>query len=65
VVTTVPGPTRSAPADQRVPYARAKRSHEGAVEAPESATADLNEALEREIRDHESTLLADPSQAAR
>ena len=42
-----------------------KRSRRGAQEAPESPTADLNEALEREIRDHESTLLAEPSEAAR
>ncbi len=42
-----------------------KRSRQGAQEAPESPTADLNEALEREIRDHESTLLAEPSEAAR
>jgi hypothetical protein len=42
-----------------------KHPREGALEVPESATADLNAALEREIRDHESTLLGDPSEAAR
>ena len=42
-----------------------KRSGQGAADAPESATADLNEALEREIRDHETSLLGDPPEAAR
>jgi hypothetical protein len=41
------------------------RPRKGSEEAPESATADLNEALEREIRDHESTFLGDPAEAGR
>jgi hypothetical protein len=62
---------RSALDDQRVDHARcgedffADAVSEERAEAPESATADLIEALEREIRDHESALLADPSEAAR
>jgi hypothetical protein len=42
-----------------------KRSGQGADEASESATADLNDELEREIRDHEAALLAEPSDTAR
>ncbi len=42
-----------------------KPSRERAHEPSAGVTADLDEELEREIRDHETTLLADPSDTAR